>query len=154
MTDFSLCSLSGPVGSDRRGGRSPPGDELVAFRFCHGLHHRGWADARLPHRLHHPLHSSRYEKSTFNTVDSAISQLGMNKVYLIMCIQHVSYMVSGDLDVMRRSDVVFWATFCCIMITVPLFFLRWPREVTDVTTQPTHYSTYSAGVLHCGATCC
>ena len=54
-----LRSPSGRVGGDRRGGRGPPGDELVAFRFSHGVHHRGRADARLPHRLHRPLHSSR-----------------------------------------------------------------------------------------------
>ncbi|XP_072311047.1 transmembrane 7 superfamily member 3 [Eucyclogobius newberryi] len=34
----------------------------------------------------------------------------------------------GDLDIFRRSDAVFWVTFCCIMIAVPLFFVRWPRE--------------------------
>ncbi|XP_028255386.1 transmembrane 7 superfamily member 3 isoform X1 [Parambassis ranga] len=34
----------------------------------------------------------------------------------------------GDLDVFRRSNVVFWVTFCCIVIVVPLFFVRWPRE--------------------------
>lgn len=36
---------------------------------------------------------------------------------------------SGDLDVFRRSDVVFWVTFCSITVVVPLFFVRWPREV-------------------------
>uniref|UniRef100_A0A8C2Z5C0 Transmembrane 7 superfamily member 3 n=1 Tax=Cyclopterus lumpus TaxID=8103 RepID=A0A8C2Z5C0_CYCLU len=39
----------------------------------------------------------------------------------------------GDLDVLRRSDAVFWVTFCCIMIIVPLFFVRWPREGNIVT---------------------
>ncbi|XP_061662751.1 transmembrane 7 superfamily member 3 [Syngnathoides biaculeatus] len=34
----------------------------------------------------------------------------------------------GDLDVFRRSDAVFWVTFCSIMIIVPIFFMRWPRE--------------------------
>ncbi|KAK7895989.1 hypothetical protein WMY93_021314 [Mugilogobius chulae] len=34
----------------------------------------------------------------------------------------------GDLDIFRRSDAVFWSTFSCIMIVVPLFFIRWPRE--------------------------
>lgn len=55
------------------------------------------------------------------------------------CIIHthtVSYMCfcdlsSGDLDMFRRLDLVFWVTFCSIMVVVPLFFLRWPREVTD-----------------------
>lgn len=36
---------------------------------------------------------------------------------------------SGDLDVFRHSDVLFWVTFCSIMVVVPFFFLRWPREV-------------------------
>ncbi|XP_068442087.1 transmembrane 7 superfamily member 3 [Clinocottus analis] len=39
----------------------------------------------------------------------------------------------GDLDVLRRSDAVFWVTFCSIMIIVPLFFVRWPREGNIVT---------------------
>ncbi|XP_056280957.1 transmembrane 7 superfamily member 3 isoform X2 [Pseudoliparis swirei] len=39
----------------------------------------------------------------------------------------------GDLDVLRRSDAVFWVTFCCIMVVVPLFFVRWPREGNIVT---------------------
>ncbi|KAM9824465.1 transmembrane 7 superfamily member 3 [Neosynchiropus ocellatus] len=34
----------------------------------------------------------------------------------------------GDLDVFRQSNTVFWATFCCVMFLVPLFFVRWPRE--------------------------
>ncbi|KAM9327420.1 transmembrane 7 superfamily member 3 [Pholidichthys leucotaenia] len=34
----------------------------------------------------------------------------------------------GDLDVFRKSDVVFWMTFSCIMIFVPLLFIRWPRQ--------------------------
>uniref|UniRef100_A0A3Q0SNW9 Transmembrane 7 superfamily member 3 n=1 Tax=Amphilophus citrinellus TaxID=61819 RepID=A0A3Q0SNW9_AMPCI len=33
-----------------------------------------------------------------------------------------------DLDVYRKSDVVFWVTFCSIMLIIPLFFVRWPRE--------------------------
>lgn len=56
---LSHHSLFGRVGGDRRCGRGPPGDELVAFRFCHGLHRRGWSDAWIPRRLHCSLHSSR-----------------------------------------------------------------------------------------------
>lgn len=55
----SLCSLSGRLRGDRRGGRGPPGDELVALRLRHGLRRRGWTDARLPGGLHGPLHASR-----------------------------------------------------------------------------------------------
>lgn len=40
---------------------------------------------------------------------------------------------SGDLNVFRNSDVVYWVTFCSIMVTVPLLFVRWPREVTPNT---------------------
>lgn len=40
---------------------------------------------------------------------------------------------TGDLEVFRNSDVVFWVTFCCIMVTLPLLFVRWPREVTHFT---------------------
>lgn len=36
---------------------------------------------------------------------------------------------SGDLDVFRHSDVVFWVTFSSIVVVVPVFFVRWPREV-------------------------
>lgn len=34
----------------------------------------------------------------------------------------------GDIDVFRKSDAVFWVTFCCVTLIVPLFFVRWPRE--------------------------
>lgn len=40
---------------------------------------------------------------------------------------------SGDLSVLRHSDLLFWVTFCSIMVTVPLFFVRWPREVPSPT---------------------
>ncbi|KAL0962965.1 hypothetical protein UPYG_G00347770 [Umbra pygmaea] len=33
----------------------------------------------------------------------------------------------GDLGVFRL-DVVFWVTFSCIVLVVPIIFLRWPRE--------------------------
>lgn len=49
-------------------------------------------------------------------------------------------MFSGDIDVFRNSDAVFWVTFCCIMVIVPLFFVRWPREVTDLTLLTTRRS--------------
>lgn len=39
----------------------------------------------------------------------------------------------GDLSVLRHSDLLFWVTFCSIMATVPLFFVRWPREGNIVT---------------------
>ncbi|XP_072528564.1 transmembrane 7 superfamily member 3 [Salminus brasiliensis] len=33
----------------------------------------------------------------------------------------------GDLAVFR-NDVAFWVTFCCIVLILPLIFIRWPRE--------------------------
>lgn len=56
----SPCSLPCRVSGDRSCGWGPPGHELVAVRFRHGVRRRGGADARLPHRLHCPLHSSWY----------------------------------------------------------------------------------------------
>ncbi|XP_028255388.1 transmembrane 7 superfamily member 3 isoform X3 [Parambassis ranga] len=47
---------------------------------------------------------------------------------LFVCLFGHRFFKCGDLDVFRRSNVVFWVTFCCIVIVVPLFFVRWPRE--------------------------
>ncbi|KAL2102634.1 hypothetical protein ACEWY4_001802 [Coilia grayii] len=38
----------------------------------------------------------------------------------------------GDLDVFR-SDVVFWVTFGCFVVIVPILFVRWPREGNIIT---------------------
>ncbi|XP_010890932.2 transmembrane 7 superfamily member 3 isoform X2 [Esox lucius] len=38
----------------------------------------------------------------------------------------------GDVEVFR-SDLVFWVTFSCIVMVVPIFFVRWPREGNIVT---------------------
>nr|XP_057934641.1 transmembrane 7 superfamily member 3 isoform X3 [Doryrhamphus excisus] len=47
---------------------------------------------------------------------------------LFVCFFGHRFFKCGDVDVFRRSDAVFWVTFCSIMIIVPLFFVRWPRE--------------------------
>lgn len=67
----------------------------------------------------------------FGSVMACIIVVGLMLGFLIA--STVLFTPLGDLDVLRRSDVVFWATFCCIMITVPLFFLRWPREGNIIT---------------------
>nr|XP_057934640.1 transmembrane 7 superfamily member 3 isoform X2 [Doryrhamphus excisus] len=46
---------------------------------------------------------------------------------VITMLRH-AFLCRSDVDVFRRSDAVFWVTFCSIMIIVPLFFVRWPRE--------------------------
>uniref|UniRef100_A0AAY5KSX0 TM7S3/TM198-like domain-containing protein n=1 Tax=Esox lucius TaxID=8010 RepID=A0AAY5KSX0_ESOLU len=38
----------------------------------------------------------------------------------------------SDVEVFR-SDLVFWVTFSCIVMVVPIFFVRWPREGNIVT---------------------
>ncbi|XP_067284813.1 transmembrane 7 superfamily member 3 [Pseudorasbora parva] len=38
----------------------------------------------------------------------------------------------GDLPIFH-NDVVFWVVFACIMVVVPLFFIRWPREGNIIT---------------------
>ncbi|XP_051544417.1 transmembrane 7 superfamily member 3-like isoform X2 [Myxocyprinus asiaticus] len=38
----------------------------------------------------------------------------------------------GDLPIFH-NDVVFWVVFTCIMVVVPLFFIRWPREGNIIT---------------------
>lgn len=46
---------------------------------------------------------------------------GKNHIFAFFCLL-------GDLDVFR-SDAVFWVTFCCFVLVVPILFVRWPREV-------------------------
>lgn len=50
--------------------------------------------------------------------------------------------LSGDLSVLRHSDLLYWVTFCSIMVMVPLFFVRWPREVRPPTTSETCWSLF------------
>lgn len=62
----------------------------------------------------------------FGSVMACIVVVGLMLGFLIA--STVFFTPLGDLDVFRNSDAVFWVTFCCIMIIVPLFFVRWPRE--------------------------
>lgn len=62
----------------------------------------------------------------FGSVMACVVVVGLTLGFLIA--STVLFTPLGDLDVFRRSDAVFWVTFCCIMIMVPLFFIRWPRE--------------------------
>lgn len=121
-------SSPGPVGGDWRAGRGGPVDELVALRFRHGLRGRGGLDAGLPPGLCRPLHSSRWgTKNDFQATTSG--QINVTKKLRLTFFSLFCGLSSGDLDVFRRSDVVFWVTFCSITLVVPLFFVRWPREV-------------------------
>lgn len=62
----------------------------------------------------------------FGSVMACIVVVGLMLGFLIA--STVLFTPLGDLDIFRRSDAVFWVTFCSIMIIVPLFFIRWPRE--------------------------
>ncbi|KAG8005786.1 Transmembrane 7 superfamily member 3, partial [Nibea albiflora] len=67
----------------------------------------------------------------FGSVMACIVVIGLMLGFLIASV--VLFTPLGDIDVFRNSDAVFWVTFCCIMVVVPLFFLRWPREGNIVT---------------------
>ncbi|KAM9845842.1 transmembrane 7 superfamily member 3 [Aulostomus maculatus] len=62
----------------------------------------------------------------FGSVMLCIVVVGLMLGFLIA--STVLFTPLGDLDIFRRSDAVFWVTFCSIMIITPLFFVRWPRE--------------------------
>ncbi|XP_072233553.1 transmembrane 7 superfamily member 3 [Leuresthes tenuis] len=67
----------------------------------------------------------------FGSVMACIVVVGLMLGFLMA--STVLFTPLGDLEVFRSSDVVFWVTFCSIMITVPLFFVRWPREGNIIT---------------------
>ncbi|XP_008399631.1 transmembrane 7 superfamily member 3 [Poecilia reticulata] len=67
----------------------------------------------------------------FGSVMACVVVVGLMLGFLVAAI--VLFTPLGDLDVFRNSDVVFWVTFCCIMVTLPLLFVRWPREGNIVT---------------------
>ncbi|XP_070710277.1 transmembrane 7 superfamily member 3 [Pempheris klunzingeri] len=67
----------------------------------------------------------------FGSVMACIVVVGLMLGFLVA--STVLFTPLGDLDVFRNSEAVFWVTFCCIMITVPLFFVRWPREGNIIT---------------------
>uniref|UniRef100_A0AAQ5ZTQ5 TM7S3/TM198-like domain-containing protein n=1 Tax=Amphiprion ocellaris TaxID=80972 RepID=A0AAQ5ZTQ5_AMPOC len=67
----------------------------------------------------------------FGSVMACVVVVGLMLGFLIASV--VLFTPLGDLDIFRRSDLVFWVTFCCIMIIVPLLFVRWPREGNIIT---------------------
>uniref|UniRef100_A0A668AF23 Transmembrane 7 superfamily member 3 n=1 Tax=Myripristis murdjan TaxID=586833 RepID=A0A668AF23_9TELE len=62
----------------------------------------------------------------FGSVMACVVVVGLMLGFLLA--STVFFTPLGDLDVFRTSDAVFWVTFCCIVVVVPLFFVRWPRE--------------------------
>ncbi|XP_034019578.1 transmembrane 7 superfamily member 3 [Thalassophryne amazonica] len=62
----------------------------------------------------------------FGSVMACILVVGLILGFLIS--STVLFTPLSDISVFRHSSVVFWVTFCCIMIIVPVFFVRWPRE--------------------------
>lgn len=62
----------------------------------------------------------------FGSIMACIVVVGLMLGFLVA--STVLFTPLGDLDIFRRSDLVFWVTFSAIMIVVPLFFVRWPRE--------------------------
>ncbi|KAF7664948.1 hypothetical protein LDENG_00159710 [Lucifuga dentata] len=67
----------------------------------------------------------------FGSVMACVVVIGLMLGFLVASM--VFFTPLGDLNVFRHSDVLFWVTFCCIMIIVPLFFVRWPREGNIIT---------------------
>lgn len=61
----------------------------------------------------------------FGSVLACVLVVGLILGFLISSI--VFFTPLGDLPAFH-SDVVFWVVFVCIMVVVPLFFIRWPRE--------------------------
>ncbi|XP_019747440.1 transmembrane 7 superfamily member 3 [Hippocampus comes] len=67
----------------------------------------------------------------FGSVMACVVVVGLMLGFMVAAT--VLFTPLGDFEVFRRSDAVFWVTFCSIMIIVPLFFMRWPREGNIVT---------------------
>ncbi|KAJ8268800.1 hypothetical protein COCON_G00114070 [Conger conger] len=61
----------------------------------------------------------------FGSIMACVLVVGLILGFLLAAI--VFYTPLGDLAVFR-SAVAFWVTFSCIMVVVPLLFVRWPRE--------------------------
>lgn len=67
----------------------------------------------------------------FGSVMTCVIVVGLMLGFLVSSM--VFFTPLGDLSVFRRSETFFWLTFCCIMIIVPFFFVRWPREGNIIT---------------------
>ncbi|XP_016366458.1 transmembrane 7 superfamily member 3-like [Sinocyclocheilus rhinocerous] len=61
----------------------------------------------------------------FGSVMVCVLVVGLILGFLISSIAFFTPL--GDLPIFH-NDVVFWVVFACIMVFVPLFFIRWPRE--------------------------
>ncbi|XP_043086634.1 transmembrane 7 superfamily member 3 [Puntigrus tetrazona] len=66
----------------------------------------------------------------FGSVMACVLVIGLILGFLISSI--VFFTPLGDLPIFH-NDVVFWVVFACIMVFVPLFFIRWPREGNIIT---------------------
>ncbi|XP_077091287.1 transmembrane 7 superfamily member 3 [Siphateles boraxobius] len=61
----------------------------------------------------------------FGSVMACVLVVGLILGFLISSIAFFTPL--GDLPIFH-NDAVFWVVFACIMVVVPLFFIRWPRE--------------------------
>ncbi|KAI1883864.1 hypothetical protein AGOR_G00236420 [Albula goreensis] len=61
----------------------------------------------------------------FGSVMACVVVVGLILGFLVAAI--IFYTPLGDLKVFH-SGIVFWVTFSCIVLLVPLLFVRWPRE--------------------------
>ncbi|XP_051976692.1 transmembrane 7 superfamily member 3-like isoform X2 [Xyrauchen texanus] len=61
----------------------------------------------------------------FGSVMACVLVVGLILGFLVSSI--IFFTPLGDLPVFH-NDVAFWVVFTCIMVVVPLFFIRWPRE--------------------------
>ncbi|KAK7129605.1 hypothetical protein R3I93_019297 [Phoxinus phoxinus] len=66
----------------------------------------------------------------FGSVMACVLVVGLILGFLISSIAFFTPL--GDIPIFH-NDVVFWVVFACIMVVVPLFFIRWPREGNIVT---------------------
>lgn len=66
----------------------------------------------------------------FGSVIACVLVVGLILGFLVSSI--VFFTPFGDLSIFH-NDVVFWVVFVCIMVIVPPFFIRWPREGNIIT---------------------
>uniref|UniRef100_A0A8C2CN69 Transmembrane 7 superfamily member 3 n=1 Tax=Cyprinus carpio TaxID=7962 RepID=A0A8C2CN69_CYPCA len=66
----------------------------------------------------------------FGSVMACVLVVGLILGFLISSIAFFTPL--GDIPIFH-NDVVFWVVFACIMVFVPLFFIRWPREGNIIT---------------------
>ncbi|GAA6094520.1 transmembrane 7 superfamily member 3 isoform X1 [Tachysurus ichikawai] len=60
----------------------------------------------------------------FGSVMACVVVVGLTFSFLISSV--IFFTPLGDLSVFH-NDAVFWVTFSCMVLVVPLFFIRWPR---------------------------